>query len=134
MTQQISFYVFLGCMLFYACGRTDKSRSIVKSWEVIQIQITPPDTSAKTSFISATPPAKIIYQFYEDGTYTIDDSFQMDQGTWIISEDQKVLMLTSAKHKADNAEFIIESYQTTQMTISTDESGVREYITLRAMN
>ena len=135
MTQQVSLYVFLGCLLLSSCGRINKSKNIIKSWEVTQIQINNPDTSAtKSIHLCYSSPAKIVYQFREDGSYTIDDSFQVDEGKWLITEDQKVLMLTSNKHKADNAEFIIESFHSGQMIISTDEGGIREYITLKAMN
>lgn len=134
MGQKIYFYIILGGIVLISCGRINRTEDIIKIWEVSSIQMINQDTSSIEGYISANPPSKITYEFNSDGTYRIDDSYEVDQGTWLISEDQKVLMLKSETHEADNAEFIIESFQSHKMIISTDESGIREYITLEAQN
>lgn len=129
--------MFLSLWILCTCKGIDQSKEIAKSWKVVDIRMVNMDsmaTSNQDQYISVTPPATIIYQFNADGTYTIDHAKQIDQGTWLISKDQKALLLTSSENPADNASFIIEHFESYKMVISTDISGVKEFITLEAMD
>lgn len=133
--QKILPFYLIGIVLFISsCGYFDRKKAIVNSWKVTNIQIFPLDS------IPQDPPElekieyQINYTFRSDGTYEVAHQKEKDRGRWMLSEDQKVLLLNSAENDQDDAEFIIESFIREEIIISTQTEDVKEIITLQTLN
>ncbi len=135
---------FLFCgglmMLFFSCGHVQKPKEIINTWKVTRIQIIRPDTTDAPSedYIPAIQldqhDYQITYTFRQDSTYLVRHYNQTDSGRWVLSSDEKVLLLRSTQNTSDDAEFLIKTFDPLRMTLATEEGGVQELITLESVN
>lgn len=126
-----------------ACTNPNKAKEIINTWQVIDIQIQRPseDSSAYLSEPSPNPNSQahfrqhnIKYTFQADSSYQVHHGKLSDQGTWALSQDHMVLLLKSALHPDDNAEFLIQRFTAYQMVLVSEQDGVQEILTLEANN
>jgi len=137
-------YTYLLMLLGASCSYVDRNEAIIKKWEVKDIEIVPieqPEDTLKPNLeeellsnnLERQAEYQIFYEFLPNDRYRLQIGQQIDEGTWALSNDRKVLLLKSLKGvKQDNAEFWIEELNDYRLTISvTDEAkGKKEILHL----
>lgn len=125
------------------CGYIDVSQEIIDTWQIVDIEIEKLSEDS-TEFISSDLSSNnsrdhfrqynILYVFQEDHTYQILHGNTNDEGTWVLSQDQKVLILKSSLHPEDNAELLIQEFSPYQMLLVSEQNGVKEILTLESID
>lgn len=125
------------------CTYIDKKNEIINTWQVSNIEIKKPQEDT-TEFTPENLPRhisqehfkqkNILYIFRSDSTYQIQHGNLVDEGTWVFSQDETVLLLKSSLHDEDNAEFLIQSFTAYQMILLSEQNEVQEILTLEALD